>query len=117
MIDRLIELLSQADFDYDEECNICVEDGYTIPLLEEFFADYLLKNGVIVSPCKVGDTVYVVGEITRQIIPYEITAIVYAKEGLFMTCNILCFSVEHQFNKTVFLTKEEAEKHLQKGTN
>ena len=58
MRDRLIELLKQADFDYSEECTACLENGYkAIPKLEEFFADHLLANGVIVPPCKVGDTV------------------------------------------------------------
>lgn len=59
MRDRLTEILKQTYFDYCEECAACFEDGYkTPPSLEEFFADYLLENGVIALPCKIGQTVY-----------------------------------------------------------
>lgn len=50
MKDRLIELLRQAEHKY-------------LNLLEfekDILADYLLENGVIVPPCKVGQTVYVI---------------------------------------------------------
>ena len=43
--ERLIELL-------DQNC------GYVEEQKAEMLADYLLENGVIVSPVKVGDTVY-----------------------------------------------------------
>ena len=51
MRDRLIELLDNIfhiDFDGDYESGI------------RDFADHLLENGVIVPPCKVGDTIYVI---------------------------------------------------------
>lgn len=58
--DRLIELIKQVNFDFSEECVACLEDGYkATPMLEEFFADYLLANGIIVPLCKVGDKVAV----------------------------------------------------------
>lgn len=43
--ERLIELL-------DQNC------GYSEEQKAETLADYLLANGVIVPPCKVGDKVY-----------------------------------------------------------
>lgn len=46
MRDRLIELLSNAPADFDGNRNVCT------------LAEHLLANGVIVPPCKVGDTVY-----------------------------------------------------------
>lgn len=46
--ERLIELLAKASGKY------MFVDKYN-----EVVADYLLENGVIVQPCKVGDTVYV----------------------------------------------------------
>lgn len=49
MRDRLIQLLEQAEGQKNND----------MPSLEEK-ADYLLANGIIVPPCKVGDTVYVV---------------------------------------------------------
>lgn len=46
---RLVELIKQSLFRHiDKSC-----------LLAESIADDLLANGVIVPPCKVGDTVYV----------------------------------------------------------
>jgi len=54
MRDRLIELLKGAETK--------VTEMNSTPLaLEEWlgiYADYLLENGVIVPPCKVGDTVF-----------------------------------------------------------
>ena len=48
--DKLIELLKQIDTDYGNMCVICAEDGYkSLPLLEEFFADHLIANGVTVG--------------------------------------------------------------------
>jgi hypothetical protein len=49
MRDRLIELIQNA-------VNGCARHW------AEIIADHLLSNGVIVPPCKVGDTVYVISE-------------------------------------------------------
>ena len=53
--DRLIELLKQAQDKYCDICAECAEDGYKDhESFEDFFADYLLANGVIVLPCEKG---------------------------------------------------------------
>lgn len=84
----------------------------------EEFADHLIANGVIVPPCKMGDIVYLVGEITQQIVCSRVNAIIYDDGGIWLELNgFLCVSINQSLGKTVFLTKEEAEKHLQKGTN
>ena len=49
--ERLIELLSNIDYACDNESNL--QDRI------EFISDYLLANGVILSPVTVGDKVYV----------------------------------------------------------
>lgn len=51
--ERLVELLFNAPN----------EDGYGCTSVE--LADYLLSNGVIVPPCKVGDTVYDIGGFSK----------------------------------------------------
>ncbi len=51
--ERLIELLLEVDYALDK-------DGRGARDSAEYIADYLLENGVIVLPCKVGDTVYVI---------------------------------------------------------
>lgn len=51
---RLIELMRQAEFAYLDfsKMHSCEKS------LTDFTADYLLENGVIVPPCKVGDKVF-----------------------------------------------------------
>lgn len=107
MRDRLIELLQEA---YDG----CVNRS------SASIADYLIANGVIVPPCKVGDTVYVI-DYTRlgnmifdctidEISLYSYGTYYYLNWGLHIPRFKACR--ENSFGKTVFLTKEEAEKAL-----
>ena len=73
------------------------------------------EGRLVVLPCKVGDTVYAVQG--GEIIQCEVTEITICKSGisfirLFSTDDRLAdFRYEH-FQKTVFLTREEAEKAL-----
>ena len=109
MRDRLIELINDCRY----------MDGHGIDLVEKQ-ADHLLSNGVIVLPCKVGDTVYVV-DYTRlgkmifecrvdEISHYSYRTFYYLNWGLHIPRFIAC--KEDSFGKTVFLTKEEAEQAL-----
>lgn len=64
MRERLIELFKQADEKAGEYIR---ENDHMdfIPTKDELagvYANHFLANGVIVSPCKVGDTVYVVSQ-------------------------------------------------------
>lgn len=80
-------------------------------------ADDLLANGVIVPPCKVGDTVWV--EIHGQIESARIYHCTYelSSRGIFLSGAYakdtngfeLCFNGN---SKAVFLTREEAEQAL-----
>ena len=81
--------------------------------------DHLLANGVIVPPCKVGDTVYrfEMSRHTKRILiketKVERIAICFDKVQVF------CKGYAHSpanFGKTVFLTKEEAEQALKEIT-
>ena len=58
--DRLIELLEQADNKCANtiDCGECEQHGKGEKCINNHLADYLLANGVIVPPCKVGDIVY-----------------------------------------------------------
>ena len=56
MRDRLIELIANYDRTYD--CDLCPKDKHGGSCGNECLTDYLLANGVIVPPCKVGHTVY-----------------------------------------------------------
>ena len=120
--DRLIELFKGAESKVIEELNKHLE------LDEEewmgIYADYLIANGVICLPCRVGDTVYVIypdprynwGNKELKILELKVHAFRYFNnimtveirgDGNYITWDISCFGV------SVFLTPEEAEKALE----
>ena len=115
--DRLIELL--VNFNPYKDPIRQMADRMII----EKIADFLLANGVIVPPCKVGDMVYEIQPIREMVQAYEITTIMYNGHYWWFTWilkdrkgiygNVEGFS-SHQTGKTIFLTKEEAEAELRK---
>ena len=93
-------------------------------------ADYLLTNGVIVPPCKVGYKVYYfnknpLGLMVRKNTIYEavVVRIVNTRLGTYLViqiCNELgCTEIPNinEFGKNVFLTREEAEQALKEEQN
>lgn len=94
MKDRLIELIEEAVQGSAYSCDV---------------ADYLLENGVIVPPCKVGDTIYMIVE-KRAKVTREYFRFVKKTKLTFLNLE----RVLEDFGKTVFLTKEEAQKALGK---
>ena len=81
-------------------------------------ADYLLANGVIVPPCKVGDTVYRVSKqwnpdklIWETILTEE--GIAHAMFSFYCTTSQDNIFRDVNFGKTVFLSREEAEAALE----
>lgn len=112
MRDRLIEILSKP---------IHPKEGVN---LAEVIADYLLDNGVIVPPCKVGDTVYYINTqyhialYRNKIYEAKVARIVATSLGVCLVIHIRdesgCCEIPDvkDFGKTVFLTREEAEKAL-----
>lgn len=106
--ERLIELIKQSTQKCDTtDCNRC-KYWNTNDCGAARMADILIKNGVIVPPCKVGDTVYFVyGGIIN---PHKIKRFEMTEYGNFAFSSLM-FTFE-EFGKTVFLTREEAEKAL-----
>ena len=110
MRDKLIELIKQAK-KQTKNANCDIERNMIL-------AEYLLANGVIVPPCKVGDTVYRISTKINTKAKYiqETTisrvAIDSDSVWLFCACNPIAKCV---FGKNVFLTKEEAEQALKGG--
>ena len=89
----------------------------------DYLADYLLEHGVIVLPCKVGDKVY---EITgrKTVSVYKVRAIRVELFSLFIEWDIVEGIVwkslvinAGEIGKTVFLTREEAERALKEREN
>lgn len=56
MHNRLVELIKRAEHIHMQMAlSSTVDELIDLPNKEETIADYLLANGVIVPPCKVGD--------------------------------------------------------------
>ena len=72
------------------------------------------KDGrLVVLPCKVGDTIYRRGDPIKKIYEWQIAYVeVYDDETVFVDDSDNTF-VEADIDKTVFLTREEAEKALE----
>ena len=82
-------------------------------------ADHLLVNGVIVPPCKVGDVVWLIGNIKlytkEECCSRKVTSVQMLQTGeLIMHFKDGCFPSD-AVGVYVFPTKEEAEKALKGG--
>jgi hypothetical protein len=129
MRDRLVELIEQKQvYGVDQE----QERPHEIALLDnDVLADHLLANGVIVPPCKVGQTIYVLTtDSPTGIEETKISQVIVRFKGNNkMQYTILAPCVyddwgkakwsfcDNDFGKTVFLTREEAEKALKERSN
>lgn len=105
--EKLIELLK------DEKC------PYTSGLFtDEDVADYLLANGVVVLPCKVGDAVFRINKNlhthVRSISETKVSRVAIDSEGTWIFCECIPTS-KSKFGEIVFLTREEAERALKGG--
>ena len=130
MRDRLIELIKKARCAKEcmgmndiEVCKVTCQTYTTCGII----ADYLLENGVIVPPCKVGDTVYRIVEMSTGVRykhksvhrnGYEIgltqpclPTIKRFIRSVTVTKNNIADCCE-KYGKQVFLTKGEAEEVL-----
>lgn len=110
--ERLVELINQA---IDTYATMPLVNGCR-PELKYFLADHLLANGVIVPPCKVGTAIYFIEEDISCVWKGEIVSWSPQKDGLWFNAGYYCglkyWHKEEDLGKTVFLTREEAEKAL-----
>lgn len=118
MKDRLVELLLKCD--KENEVLDCVNERPKARQSAEIIADYLLANGVVALPCKVGDTVWFntfkknatvcVGVQPHTIDRIDVSFVCDTK-------NLIETKIpDWEIGKTAFLTKEKAEKALE-GAN
>ena len=130
MRDRLIELLNTARvtevlYTSDGEPLESYKVRAVHEEIVEHLADHLLANGVIVLPCKVGDTVYYINgayyNSKRQTVrPIKVTEISWKcdRGGRDLDFALIANGTRYKFSsigKTIFLTKEEAERALKGG--
>ena len=128
--ERLIEL--KINFIENFDCGNCKPSNDKCKkCLSEKEADYLLANGVIVPQCKVGDTVYIINRANKlqEMIFDSVDLRFTCANDADCMCGSLCNDIVHNvcqhrfkndfsdFGKTVFLTREEAEKALKERSD
>ena len=123
MRERLIKLMNKVEFDYLEfsKMHPCEKS------LTDFTADYLIENGVIVPPCKVGNKVYFYKAEIDEICPAKVIKIC---NNFYTPSMPLWITIEYEskligrqeiemtsdvFELLCFPTKEEAEQALKGG--
>ena len=121
MRDRLIELIKEVIEEWESYYVYSLSKGEPrSKTYDGFIADHLIANGVIVPPVAIGQTVY-------EIAPYETIPLGEIKskrvvgfeqyEHLIYVC---CLGTKYpisNFGKTVFLTREDAERALEEMQN
>ena len=110
---KLIELLKSSKL-----CSKRFDDQYSDETIA-IIANHLLENGVCVPLVNENDTVYII--LLNKVIPFNIIYVnLYQKQFFFKGQHGLNLSYTFKtddIEKTVFLTREEAEKALKEGEN
>lgn len=131
MRDRLIELIGKELMDYASwQTEMALAGNYDMPSVEEVIADKMLSDGWFRPPCKVGQTVYRIVEMSTGVTSKHAAFVCDGKlHGTITPCkptikrfirrvtvtkNNIVDCCEN-YGKTVFLTKEEAEAALKGG--
>lgn len=120
MRDRLIELISDMENELLRAYQYTT-DKYRIASI----ADHLIENGAILPPYKVGDTVYFFSSVLEEVCESKVIKI---EQNYYTPSNPFWLSIEYlskqigtqvihipinqAIGKTVFLTREDAEKAL-----
>ena len=108
MRDRLIELLEQGHKEY---------------LYYDQIADYLIANGVILPPMKLGQICFEIAPYQNEVRECRVSSITQKADGSFKIrlTNLrekwVYEITEDDIGKTVFLSREDAEAALQKGVS
>lgn len=106
--ERLIELLRKDAACDTADCEKCLTEKRCYQRLT---ADYLLENGVIVPPCKLGDMVFV--EYIGEIVSACVTEFRIASKVIIAKVYIDPDTYTEYDTEDIFLTFEEAEKALE----
>lgn len=96
--------------------------------IEDYVAEYLAANGVIVPPCKVGDKVYKIMTSFGYVRECKVVGFHLGKfptlRGIKRKEYFVCYSDHYLYHipfddigKTVFLSREDAEKALEERKN
>jgi hypothetical protein len=116
--EKLIEMLMQAKKRCATiRCDECEFEEVEGSCILANMADHLLANGVIVPPVKMGDKLYNKHSLVDDCCYWKVKHIsIFADESGFVDDSDNWYSFE-DFGKTVFLSREDAEKALGKNKN
>ena len=109
--ERLIEILGSF---YDDEIGVNEAMYFTYKECERL-SDFLYENNVFATPVTEGDSVYVL--LVGLILPFDVISVSLFRKSLIFKAqhglNLTWVFKMEDFGKTVFLTREEAEKALE----
>lgn len=125
LIDYILEHPEKTCLQFHRGCSGCKYEELDCCKADRI-ADYLLENCVIVPPCKVGDKVWLIKSINWQHTEFEIkdgkVSMIQQKANkswkfrITENHSVQDFTVD-KLGKTVFLTREKAEKALKGSEN
>jgi hypothetical protein len=110
--DKLVELIKES---HEIENDVLFTSKKPLEFDEwtGIYADHLIESGVTVLPCKLYDTVYMVGRYTCQIIASTVVGIIcLEKDYTLLLDNGSYLSYVHQVGETAFFDREQAEQKL-----
>ena len=124
MRDRLVELIKEC-FNKESDIMFCENRPLEFDEWTGIYADHLIANGVMLPPCKIGETLYC---IVFQPVSCKLSVKTGFVKEFRITKETLCVNIVDceyiryanlninvpydEFGKTVFLTKEQAEQKL-----
>lgn len=113
--EKLIELLLQSELEAEE---LGIFNCHRNEVKAGIVADFLLENGIIVPPCKVGDTVYNIyfNDDKKTYAIEEFVAEEVSSERVIVDNGACAIGIE-EFGKYAFLNREEAEQAAERLNN
>ena len=114
--EKLIELMGQVTVQcfVNKHCDKCAGYGKGLFCKNYLIADHLLSNGVIVPPIGVGQTLWYIDKYSQTVERDVVKFLTVTNNGVkpILQHHNVRFWEMYQWGKTVFLSKEEAEKAL-----
>lgn len=119
--ERLVELLNKKYDHFCDQCGVNKDSYYTDNL-----ADYLLADGWMRPPCKVGSDIYTIqnGEVKKHFVievskhvngNSYIKYVPYDKNGIAELNWVQSRCTDKDIGRLIYLSREEAEKALRGG--
>lgn len=95
--------------------------GKTLDEMDDYLSEFLTAKGVLAPPCKVGDVVFAISDIKKEIYKCRVSSLEFTTHDKVAVLDRILESIVLQrirsvyldeFGKSVFLSREEAEAAL-----